>query len=337
MTFWTRNQRKKARSKKKKPKISWYDKVEVDGKLKTVRNKNHPLYEMRQEFDDTFRPVILNKQLAYIIGWMAWGEGREIVYDFRYTEQEFEFPIDDTMGSGVIDYAFLDQSADMRYGHVSRSAKSGAEMMDKQSVATNGQGHTHPGMGVWWSREDIKDQASDVNHLTFFLGSGERYFLVTDGVRWLMRRYRWWKDEDGEKQIRYCDAAVRNTAGQKLKYSDKKYTTNLGNAGTSAGTSNRLSPKKILDLMEEDEGIWQYLLPEEETEMSIYLYEEYGQGVFYLPDWMGLESNALLRAVNEVVFQHSFVGVGGNPAWDNFLRSSGEWGEMYGRGVSDDN
>lgn len=305
---------------------------------KKVKPKPKALKYVREEDDPDFIPAITDKCIAQLVGWKAASGHNEMMFNFHLNETaQMQFP-DGSWSSATIDFVHLAREAIGTGGSVTLGAVEVASQELEGDHPVNGQGHTHPrGMGAFYSGTDRTDQHEDIQLQSQFFKQGERYFIVFGGTPALkIRRIRWWTNDEGKKEFRYCDTFVRNSDGILInsqpvyKYKAREYGGNTHSTLHLPGPEENdivddrrefLSPVKVLGLMLRDEFQWLKLTEHEELSFTMWLRGQYGAAIDYLPDLLGDQDMALTEAVNIVC-----VLTGNN--YHATLKDPNTWGNL---------
>lgn len=225
--------------------------------------------------DEDFRPIVKDEIMTFVSRLLINSRGVEITGNF-YIDP----------GSQTITYVSKGDG-DGTGGHVVLSADKAVSrrMRDKHLGQTpNGQWHSHPSLGAFWSITDLTDQAKDLRMASVFHKKGERYFLVVSDLEWLIRRYRW----DDEQDIKvYTDTHVYMENGGQLlgtkrytyRYSTR-YQRNSYRPAAAVADDAVLGKVKDLDglakLMRSDPNLYKKLSAQERGWVFNLIWKEYG-------------------------------------------------------------
>jgi hypothetical protein len=145
----------------------------------------HPKYAAYQATpnEQDFYPKISNTVFWQMAGWLLRIQDTEIGGTFIYDAELDE-----------ITWAHLDNNAVMTGGHVNsgRGEATAAALAAGHGIP-NGQFHTHPGFGSWFSGEDNDDQAEFVHDAAKINPDGYQVFIVFDQLSW-RTTIAYWKD-----------------------------------------------------------------------------------------------------------------------------------------------
>lgn len=214
-----------------------------------------------QENDPTFDPVVLDQVFLGIIGFFKKYQRIEIAGNFVINDN------DQIVYASLASSLSSGGSVDVDYDSAARRTKRDREL----GWRPNGQWHTHPGMGAFWSHTDKDDQFNDVKLCMAFSGQGQRYFMCVSSTHWLIRRYRW--DESG---VYYTDVSPRMENGSRLSSDSSRNMTYNRSSGTWVGKDTTITGIEDDDADPLGRGYWD-------------LDEEYEA---WMQDWMPLNDDA---------------------------------------------
>lgn len=162
----------------------------------------HVAYKAVDPIEDFF-PVISEDIFWEMASWIINQPMLEIGGSFIYDEEKNE-----------IVWAYLDDDAVQQSGHVSSGRGSAtAQALAEGFDVPNGQFHTHPGFGSFFSQEDVNDQAEFVGDAAKIAPNGYHVFIVFDQLSWHAVLAEW---RDGKPFARHEGFVV--VRDQKLNF-----------------------------------------------------------------------------------------------------------------------
>lgn len=253
-----------------------------------------------------FMPVIRDHVFASLVKFYMDADGLETSGNF-YIDP----------GSHTVEYVSEAANNNATGVRVVVSAGAGAELLRRDRLAgvtPNGQWHTHPYSGAYWSLTDVHDQIKDINMVRAFHRSGERYFMCVGEYHFLVRRIRW-----GDDGVTYEDKDAFLTNGRMLSGVKRIYHHSTEGAGIVSNAVLR-SARSIMDLagaMAEDIEFHKKLSPAERVGVYDMIEARYGQDIYEILDTMN--ATTATEAVNKV-FAILGVELGDELMMDRSLR-----------------
>lgn len=156
-----------------------------------------------------FKPVVSEAAFNLMTAFLLQEHRIEIAGIFHWHE-----------ATNTIDWAWRDMASDGSGGHVKSDSGQGVlACVLAGHGAPNGQWHTHPGFGTFWSGTDLTDQGRVVQKGMKINQTGYTLFMVCSGLNWFCRVVRW---QEGKVVLCQDGHAVR-WDGLALNFADHRY------------------------------------------------------------------------------------------------------------------
>jgi hypothetical protein len=253
----------------------------------TVVVKKHALhpavkaYRALEKIEEQFQPTIDESVFIQMLGYITGEQTNEIAGHGVFDEE-----------SNQIIWIHKDEDAVESAGHVnSSSGPATVAALIAGHDPPNLQWHTHPGMGVFWSTTDERDQMELILDASKLTPAGCRYFLVLDQLKWRIDKIAWENGEPKSRQkgfVRVNDNLVLDY-GQRRTYVRKKGKSYSHGGNWWSGKKKKAAPG--ITVSDED-------LDEMAKEIAhidtppIWLDTPFADDADFMPWWEQLENDA---------------------------------------------
>lgn len=263
--------------------------------------KHNGWVEIEPEVIGNFIPVVPDHIFTQLVKYYMDGGNDEVAGNF-YIDP----------GSHTIEYVSLvEMPRESTVAAVNVSAGQAADRLVKDREAgyePNGQWHTHPTFGAFWSSTDVNDQIKDIELAKAFNKSGERFFMCVSGLDILVRRVRW---DNGLVTYQDCELYLMN--GRRLSglprwraatsYSPGSYGLGIADAPV---LNHNASLAEVAAKMERDPKFHEKLTLYQRNQVRDLIEDKYGN-IYVLTEY--LDTITVTEAVN-VVFNTYGVELG---------------------------
>lgn len=311
--------------------------------LKPLKRKDQPKVEAGQPATTpvvvTARPPDPNLQFAQ--SWQGdYGHFAPTVTEEAYHQfvemllQEHQIEI-----AGIFHLNEADDTIDWFWrDQASKGSGGGVHSDDGQGIVAamlagvgipNGQWHTHPGFGTFWSGTDLTDQGATVRDAMQIATTGTTYFIVANALNWRIRKVSWVDGKINQTQ----DGHVLRWDGYPLNYADKGRSTSSPVTATYPyGYGLNGGSRRVADRVGRpaDEIVHGYGYGDDDN-YKLYWQERGNRpNRDHLEDRHDHEHPLLLpAAVGQAVRQDAVVwavpGINYGPLFDRFNVEEGEW------------